>query len=777
MSTSLLRGRDLERLLIVDLTGAADRHLTPTEVVYPTLRFTGTLAAARTLRFDISPTEDRGRSWVVENLTDQVLTFRPVSGSGIDVAVGVNLSFWYDGVNFIGQAAAAAAGLPAVIGSAEAVIPVDIDDPQIGDALTFIDDGEGGFLIVNQSAAQFFQVILTIDDDYVLGTDDATEVNATNIELRAGTVDHPWRLDIPDTLPGKTYIIENTTGQTVTLVGDDASEVYLVNDARCQVLWDGDTLTRTWLSTPTFFAIASTDPLDFDTWDQIDADYVEIIPVAGNITVNWPNGGSLGKRGRRQTIKNDHETSWIDVKTDGAGPEVTTRLLPGETCSFVIDNAGALVPDWTRSFERRVTVTHDDNATYTVLHPDFLAQVIVVEGDLSATRNLVLPTVNHHSWVLVNAADEALVVKTAAGTGVTLYPGKTRRVACDGTNLVPMSGSTVTSGVEYIHQRASDGQLTLGLSTPNANGAITQPVVIAGNAYLSGDVTFNALVDFILPTSNGPLWGTAANQTQAWWGGTPGVQMTHSGDTVEEQVDNLLTQMSSRGLFAPYVSPLSVSPWLFVDPRNFAGAHDDPVGTLTDSSGNNRSATAAGGLRGLLQVTSNLSPNGSRTIELDGVDDSYDHTTSMPAVGSGIMYTIAGNFDTNGGSGQVIFTDNGTQRPQLIVETAGTNLYAFRDEGHTHTFGAFAGGWQVLQWVFYPPDDGTGIARLYKNGVQVGTDGVWDWNPASSTGFIVSGGPLPAKGYLGPIIITPGLTTDSAREGLRAWINARYGAP
>jgi hypothetical protein len=765
-STSVLRGRDDETFLSIDVTGSTGRTLTAVEYRARTLRFTGTLAAGITLRLPLAD-GDAGATWTLENRTTGgfTLTFTPITGTGVAVAPGAAMTAFFDGVNLVGQSAAAATGLPATVDGVSTLFPLVILDPVIGDAVTF-----DGTVWENSPAAAGGQLVIEVDGNVVLT---GTEADATNIELRAGDVDAPFTVTFPDEPDGRQWCVENQTGQTCTLVGA-AGEVYLVNDARCGLLWDGTTLTRTWLSTPTFFAIASTDPLDFATWDQVDSDYIEIIPVAGSITVLWPNGGSLGKRGRRQTIKNDHTSQWIDVKTDGAGAEATTRLLPGETASFVIDNSGAIVPDWTRAYERRVTVTHDDAATYTVLHPDFLAQVIVVDGALTATRNLILPTVSHKSWILVSAVDEALVVKTAAGTGVTLYPGKTRHLACDGTNIVPLGQAT--GGVERLFQRASDGQVTLGGAAPNANPGVTQNVVMSGTMFLNGLITVGDIINFVLGTGTGTKWGTAADQLQAWWGGTPGAQMVVTGDSQEEQLDSFFTQASARGLIAPYVTPLSLSPWLFIDPRNFTGAHDAPVGTLTDTSGNSRSATAAGGLRGLLQVSSNLSPNGSRTVLLDGVDDTYDHVTAMLAVGSGVMYTIAGNFTSNAGAGQVIFTDSGTQRPQLIVETAGTNLYAFRDEGHTHTFGAFSAGWQVLQWVFYPPSDGSGVARLYRNGVQVGTDSTWNWNPGASTGFIISGGTLPAKVALGPVIITPGQTGDVAREGLRAWIGARYGA-
>jgi hypothetical protein len=712
-NTGTLRGRDQESYLEVSLTGLTALTLDTTQAIKKILRFTGTLNADATVR------------------------------------------------------------------DAVTIIPIEVTDPQPGDTFIFIEEGDQ-ITIVNQPAAPSGgQLVLTINASVVLTAEQAAN---TNIELRAGTIDEPFSvtwpaMNPPDFADGRTWVVENTTGQPCTLIGDDGSQSFLVNNARCQVLWDGTTLTRQWLSTPTHFNFAGADPIDFDTWDQVDADYIEFSPVAGDVTVNWPNGGSLGKRGRRQTIKNDDTNNWLDVKTSGAGADKTTRLLPGETCSFVIDDSGAIVPDWTRAFERRVSIAHDDSATYTVVHPDFLARVLVITGTLTVTRNLVLPTVNHKSWIVQNSTDESLVVKTAAGTGVTLLSGKTQAVACDGTDILPLS--LPAGGTERFWERA-DGQIFIGTTpTADAEGVVLGNLLAPSNVRLKAHLSIDDGIDIITQNGAGTRYGTGSSAKQAFWGNTARSRGAVTGATTEALLDNLLTYLSSIGIIDPFVSPLSVSPWLFIDPRNFAGAHDDPVGTLTDTSGNSRSPTAAGGVRGLLQVSSNLSPNGSRTVLLDGTDDSYDHTTSMFSMTAGAMYTIAGNFTTNAGAGQVIFTDSGNQRPQLIVETVTTNLYAFRDEGHTITFGGFSGGWQVLQWVFRPPSGGTGLAELWKNGALLTPSGspTWNWNPASSTGFIVSGGPLPAKVALGPVIVTPGDVSDLTREGIRAWISAHYGPP
>jgi microcystin-dependent protein len=63
--------------------------------------------------------------------------------------------------------------------------------------------------------------------------------------------------------------------------------------------------------------------------------------------------------------------------------------------------------------------------------------VLVLVGSLGASCNLVVPTVNKF-YAVRNATTggQNVVVKTSAGTGVTLANGNTQLMYCDGTNVV-----------------------------------------------------------------------------------------------------------------------------------------------------------------------------------------------------------------------------------------------------------------------------------------------------------------------------------------------------
>lgn len=75
--------------------------------------------------------------------------------------------------------------------------------------------------------------------------------------------------------------------------------------------------------------------------------------------------------------------------------------------------------------------------------------VLSITGALTASRNVVVPTQTKLYVVFNNTSGgQSIVVKTSAGTGITVGNGKKRLVYCDGTNVVDMltdlpSGTTL----------------------------------------------------------------------------------------------------------------------------------------------------------------------------------------------------------------------------------------------------------------------------------------------------------------------------------------------
>lgn len=98
------------------------------------------------------------------------------------------------------------------------------------------------------------------------------------------------------------------------------------------------------------------------------------------------------------------------------------------------------------------------------------AAVVVMTGILTAQRNVIAPAVSK-VYIFRNntTGGQNLVLKTAAGTGVTIPPGRSSLVYCDGTNF--------NAGLTYVA-----GQLVLDSLTLNTPLAISSGGTGANNA-------------------------------------------------------------------------------------------------------------------------------------------------------------------------------------------------------------------------------------------------------------------------------------------------------
>jgi microcystin-dependent protein len=96
--------------------------------------------------------------------------------------------------------------------------------------------------------------------------------------------------------------------------------------------------------------------------------------------------------------------------------------------------------------------------------------VLVVSGTLGATRDLIVPSSNKF-YAVRNATtgSQSIVVKTAAGTGVTLANGFTQLMYCDGTNVVLAS----------VPINSTDGNVSI-----SGNLAVAGTISVAGGNIL-----------------------------------------------------------------------------------------------------------------------------------------------------------------------------------------------------------------------------------------------------------------------------------------------------
>lgn len=135
-------------------------------------------------------------------------------------------------------------------------------------------------------------------------------------------------------------------------------------------------------------------------------------------------------------------------------------------------------PDFTSDADLTLTLS-DSNATQVARN---LVLNVTSSVSLTATRNLIVPTVQKPYVVQNNTTgSQSIVVKTSAGTGVTVPNGESVLVYADGTNVV--------SQVTHIPA------LTLGTALAYSSG---------GTGLTSPGTSGNIL------TSNGTTWTSAA---------------------------------------------------------------------------------------------------------------------------------------------------------------------------------------------------------------------------------------------------------------------------
>lgn len=144
--------------------------------------------------------------------------------------------------------------------------------------------------------------------------------------------------------------------------------------------------------------------------------------------------------------------------------------------------------------------------------------VIVLTGTLAANCNVIVPTVDK-TYTFRNATTGgfSVVVKTAAGSGVTIANGFTQSVYCDATNVV-------AAGVPFNNATNTISGNVAGNVTGNLTGNVTGSA--SANVLKAGDTMTGAL---------GVVAGTAA---------APGVFV--SGDT-------------NTGLFQPAADTLAIT--------------------------------------------------------------------------------------------------------------------------------------------------------------------------------------------------------------------------
>ena len=145
----------------------------------------------------------------------------------------------------------------------------------------------------------------------------------------------------------------------------------------------------------------------------------------------------------------------------------------------------------------------DTNATQVARH--YILNV-TSSGALSTTRNLIVPSIDK-PYIIENntSGDQNIIVKTSAGTGVTVPNGKKVMVYADSTNVVQAFDYASTMQV---------GSLTTTTAIPVSSGGTGTTTLTANNVLLgngtSAPLTVAPGTSGNLLTSNGTTWVSSA---------------------------------------------------------------------------------------------------------------------------------------------------------------------------------------------------------------------------------------------------------------------------
>jgi hypothetical protein len=477
-NTGILRGREPESFLVIDLTGSTGRTLTATEFLSRTIRLSGTLGQSVTIRLPLSAENDKGITYCFENATSGgfTITVSPISGAGVAVPSGSAISAFYDGAAMVASSGGTLDGAS-----------VDVLSPVIGDALTW--DGDGW---TNQPGGSLLSAVILAPDSAYRNLIVPTADNVLPLVIRGHSVSHSTQAIQVESDDGSVIrFAASINGE----ISQTLNSVDVAGLSRIRTLGHNSAgIPLTGYGSESLWQLKSSTTLDQD---------------AASRRVSWSTATHDSRKSRiiegvysaatfRETIRHD-TTSSVAITTLGNGTLTGTA---------------------------RLHVRDDSNAELAILEGGGLFSSVFMKlgtGGLQAALRV---------YPQVDATSGAPLI----GTGGVILRGRrwtgSASSDVDGWVRLDMTANSplryhLTFGVGALENMwiRQDGQITLGASTP-VNNATTQPVQIAGAMFINADVEIGATNDFTLPTANGPKWGTAANQTQGWWGASPVAQDT-----------------------------------------------------------------------------------------------------------------------------------------------------------------------------------------------------------------------------------------------------------
>ena len=153
---------------------------------------------------------------------------------------------------------------------------------------------------------------------------------------------------------------------------------------------------------------------------------------------------------------------------------------------------GYATANFTSDADLTISLT-DTNASQTARN---LVLNVTSSGSLTATRNLIVPTIEKPYYIFNNTSgSQSIVVKTSAGTGVTVPNGRKALVYTDGTNVVPVMNSLPVSATLTYQLPLTDGTNGQLLQT-NGSGVLSfvsgtslaTPLAVVGNSTAGAEI-------------------------------------------------------------------------------------------------------------------------------------------------------------------------------------------------------------------------------------------------------------------------------------------------
>ncbi len=181
--------------------------------------------------------------------------------------------------------------------------------------------------------------------------------------------------------------------------------------------------------------------------------------------------------GKVMSDATDAEAGFLSQKTDGISLDVDTGTHK------VYAKHGRLVHDMGADADYVLTAGQQRNPILSITDTGAL---------LTVARNIIVPAENR-IWWFENLTARSLLVKTAAGSGVTVPTGNRVLLACNGANVVALSASSTGGGgsgdmSKANYDPANINEQLLGVAATQAmsNKIIRyNDVVIAANATLA----------------------------------------------------------------------------------------------------------------------------------------------------------------------------------------------------------------------------------------------------------------------------------------------------